>query len=73
MQQDPRPAASQHDRHHPGRGFHRAEVQDRLPRRFPGVAEEPILLLVKRKPDPPAAAVRADLPIPSLFSDAGHL
>ncbi len=73
MQQDPRPAARQHHRHCPGGGFHRLQVQDRLPRRFPGVLKVPIPLSEKRKPDTPATAEGSDLSIPAVFGDAGHL
>ena len=73
VQQNPRPASSQHDRHDSGRSVHGAEIEDRLPGCFPSVVTVAVPLTVKGEADTASSTERPDLAVAMFLRNAGDL
>ncbi|MCG3774706.1 MAG: hypothetical protein JW395_1530 [Nitrospira sp.] len=73
MQQNPRPASTQHNRHDTRRRFDGRQVEDGFTRRFTRKPQIPAALIIKLEPDAPPPAKRAGLALAVLFSNTSYL
>src|SRR5262245_20677553 len=73
VQENPRPARPEHDRHRAGRRVDRAELERSLARRLAAEPAPALFLQVEVERHAPAAAVRADLALAALLGDGGHV
>ena len=73
VQQNPRPASAQHDRHDTGWRFDGRQIENRFTCRFTCIAQIPVTLVIKLKPDTATPSERASLALAVLFGDTSDL